>query len=678
MRWSIQTILITGVTSLIVVLVTVIMLSSYWRSEEALTRLARNIMGNISEYTVDKTEGFLNPAMEAADLARKLTNSDILSEGDSRQMSRFFYNQLTVYPHFAGIYIGKPDGSFIYVNRDNSRVPRGFRVKVISQNKGVRDVEMHYYDESFAPLDWIKSPSDVYDPRERPWYRSAIKTDELIWTPAYLFFTSQIPGVTAARAVYGQDGHFVGVVGIDIEIGELSSFISRLKIGRAGKALVIDQQGKVIAFPEVEMLRHQDDQGRADLPLIKELQDPVSRDAYNSLQARHGDGLELAVPVFTRFTSSGTKYHAMFTPFKNPKWPWVIGVFMPEDDFLAELKQNQIYNGVTAALITLLALFLVMLLSTRIKGMFRNLTEQFEAVRNLEMQGDIDTNSRIVEVQRLSESFNHLKQSLRLVEQYVPKEVVRSLLSDQHTPDKETRDLTVLFTDIEGFSAIAEQIPANQIVEDLNEYFEEIACSVHECEGTIDKYIGDSVMAFWGAPKATEDHARQACEAALIIRDRIARLNRAWKGQYKHEFRTRIGICSGDVVIGNIGSSRRTSYTVIGDNVNLASRLERLNKEFATQIILDEATRKEIGDEFVVRRLGAIQVRGRKKQVDVYELVGYSGQVGREVLESIRLYEQVSELLFRDEIDAARAILKDVSHEQCEDLPLKKQIEALL
>jgi len=677
MRWSIQTILIAGVTSLIVVLVTVIMLSSYWRSEEALTRLARNIMGNISEYTVDKTEGFLSPAMEAADLARKLTNSEILREGDSLQMSRFFHNQLTVYPHFAGIYIGRPDGSFIYVNRDASRVPNGFRVKHISIDEQGRDVEMRYFDETFSQIDRVKAPSDIYDPRDRPWYRSAIKTDELIWTPAYLFFTSQKPGVTAARSVYGHEGNFVGVVGIDIEIGELSSFISRLKIGRAGKALVIDQHGKVIAFPEVEKLRHLDAQGQVDLPQVEELQDQVSGDAFRSLVAKHGDGLELAGPVFTRFNSSDTTYHAMFTPFKNPKWPWIIGVYLPEDDFLAELKLNQVYNGITATVITLMALLLVMLLSSRIKGVFRTLTDQFEAVRNLEVQGDIEATSKIVEVRNLSESFNHLKQSLRLVEQYVPKEVVRSLLSDQNTPDKEQRNLSVLFTDIEGFSSIAEQIPAQQIVEDLNEYFEEIARSVHECEGTIDKYIGDSVMAFWGAPRPVDDHARRACDAALLIRDRIARLNRAWKGQYKHEFRTRIGICTGDVVIGNIGSTRRTSYTVIGDNVNLASRLERLNKEFATQIILDEATRRAVGEDFVVRRLGFIQVRGKSKSVAVYELVGLAGQVSESVLEGIHLYERVAGHILRDELAEARDAIKHLDPEVCDDLPLKKLSENL-
>jgi len=679
MRFSIRTILLAGVTSLIVVLVSVIMVSSYMRSEEALVRLARNIMSNITEYTVDKTESFLSPAMEAADLVRKLTSSSILHQQDSKQMAHFFYNQLTVYPHFAGIYIGKPDGSFVYVSRDSSRVPNGFRVKSISVQRGSRDVDLTYCDEAFKKIDSLKDTADAYDPRERPWYRSAIKTDELVWTPAYLFFTSQQPGVTAARAVYSEQGEYIGVVGIDIEIGELSSFIDRLRIGREGKAMIIDQQGKLIAFPDVEKIKKLNEDGNVALATVDEMNDPVSSAAFASLKSEGGRENHLAGPVFTRFESGGVAYHAMFTPFKNPKWPWLFGVYMPEKDFLAELKNNQVVNGVTAAIISLVAIMLVLLLSSRIKDVFRLLTEQFEAVRNLDVQGDIEARSKIIEVKNLSEDFNQLKKSLRLVEQYVPKEVIRSLLSDQNTPDKEVRNLSVLFTDIDGFSAIAEKISAQQIIDDLNEYFEEIARSVHECDGTIDKYIGDSVMAFWGAPSTIDDYARHACEAALLIRDRISRLNRAWKEQYRHEFPTRIGICTGDVVIGNIGSSRRTSYTVIGDNVNLASRLESLNKEFATQIIIDEATRTGLGDGYVLRRLGLISVRGKSNKVAVFELVGRVGQVDEKTLADIILYEEVSGLMDNNDCAAARELIGSrFDRDTCSDLPLRKLCKKLL
>ena len=156
----------------------------------------------------------------------------------------------------------------------------------------------------------------------------------------------------------------------------------------------------------------------------------------------------------------------------------------------------------------------------------------------------------------------------------------------------------------------------------LSEYFDEITKVLTKHGATVDKYIGDAVMAFWGAPVSDEDHALRACEAALACQEKISELNRKWLAEGKSAFFTRIGISTGDTVVGNVGSIDRMNYTVMGDNVNMASRLEGANKLYGTPIIVSWRTYEAASKKFLFRPLGLISVRGKSEEQEIYELVG--------------------------------------------------------
>jgi adenylate cyclase len=176
--------------------------------------------------------------------------------------------------------------------------------------------------------------------------------------------------------------------------------------------------------------------------------------------------------------------------------------------------------------------------------------------------------------------------------QYLNSDVVNELISD---PAKlklggQQQHLTVLFSDIAGFSSFSEKQSPENLILFLNSYLSEMTESVFVNRGTLDKYLGDSVMAFWGAPVALENHAEYACKSALEMQKRLLTLQQNWDLADKKLFFTRIGINTGDVIVGNIGGKQRFDYTVIGDNVNLASRLEGVNKEYGTRIIVSDST----------------------------------------------------------------------------------------
>jgi len=214
----------------------------------------------------------------------------------------------------------------------------------------------------------------------------------------------------------------------------------------------------------------------------------------------------------------------------------------------------------------------------------------------------------------------------RAFQQYVPPRVVERVVAD---PARlrfggERRELTILFSDIRSFTTYSEKHDAGQVVEVLREYLTGMVGAVFQQEGTLDKFIGDAVMAIFGAPVSQPDHALRACRAALGMQAELRRLHAKWRAEGKDVFSMGVGINTGEVIVGNLGSEQRFEYTVIGDPVNLASRLESLNKEYpqASGIILSESTYLLVRDRVVARRLGEVTVKGKQQPVEVYELQG--------------------------------------------------------
>lgn len=183
----------------------------------------------------------------------------------------------------------------------------------------------------------------------------------------------------------------------------------------------------------------------------------------------------------------------------------------------------------------------------------------------------------------------------------------------------ERKEVTILFSDIRGYTTLTENLEASQVVSLLNNYFETMVEAVFNCDGTLDKFIGDALMAVFGAPLPLKEHAWKAVESALDMRRRLREFNRRQK---QHKIRIGIGISSGEVVSGNIGSQKRMDYTVIGDGVNLSARLESVTKEYKCDIILSEFTYELCGDRIWVRELDKIRVKGKNKPVSIYELIG--------------------------------------------------------
>jgi adenylate cyclase len=258
------------------------------------------------------------------------------------------------------------------------------------------------------------------------------------------------------------------------------------------------------------------------------------------------------------------------------------------------------------------------------------------------------------EIAQLADSFNHMVQELRQKEiindtfgKYVDPRVVEGLLKQHQVAEAgERRVMTVFFSDLEGFTSIAERMTPTGVVKLLNQYFTLMAKPIRDQRGVIDKYIGDSIMAFWGPPFTQEaEHARLACYAALEQQRNLAKFREALPealGMRKGlpVIRARMALASGDVTVGSIGSQDARSYTVIGDTVNLASRLESANKQYRTNIIISEETRALAGEAIEVRELDYIRVVGKQDPVRIYELLARAGELAPASAELRERFEQ--------------------------------------
>ena len=211
--------------------------------------------------------------------------------------------------------------------------------------------------------------------------------------------------------------------------------------------------------------------------------------------------------------------------------------------------------------------------------------------------------------------------------QYLSPEVIRRLLVNPQLVEPKKTDITVMFSDIRGFTTISEKLDAQELAGFLNQYLSDMTGLVFEHHGTLDKYIGDAVMAFWGAPFEEPGHAARGCQTALKMMDRVREMQKKWEAEGKPHLDIGIGLNTGVASVGNMGSVLRYGYTALGDTVNLSSRLEGLNKDYGTHILVNETTYAAAKDEgFVFRELDLIRVKGKLQPVTIYELIGRAGQ----------------------------------------------------
>ncbi len=262
-------------------------------------------------------------------------------------------------------------------------------------------------------------------------------------------------------------------------------------------------------------------------------------------------------------------------------------------------------------------------ITTKVSRDLDAVVRETNRIARFELESHPMPESRILEVEHLIRSVEDMKSGLRSFRKYVPADLVRELILSGREArlGGQRAELTVFFSDIVGFTRMSEGLTPEELVAHVGEYLGEMGDVVLRERGTLDKFIGDAVMAFWGAPSENPLHAIDACRAALACQARLAVLRERWVVQHRPAIHARIGLNCGPVVVGNLGSDKRLDYTVIGDTVNVASRLEGLNRFYGTSILIGESVKEAAGEAIVARLVDQVAVKGRDAGVKVYELL---------------------------------------------------------
>lgn len=622
-RYTLRVTISTLVSALILVSAVSIITALYVGTKKVLYQTTFEMMGQISQAVDDKLTQRLVRVERLNTLIAHLVGSGTLAPDDEDRFTDFLVEAVDANPSIALIDCGLPNGNKFQALRmpDGTvskrlvhRTPKGVVSAWEHQNRAYDATEKGY----------VEDLATGYDPRTRPWYLAAVQARKRIWTDIY----SSRAGLNFANAnpVYDAKGNLLCVMSIDMRLEDLSAFLHRVRVARTGKPFILDGAGRVVAMPLAReqgldaLVKKTVKDGWTDYALrdAAELPDPDVRQAVLAFRAdpRTRDQGYLAFR-----TPSGRRLLASFE--REPKYHFTHGVVVDEAEVLGPIRRDlNITLGLTA-LSLLASLAVAYAISRSIARPLATLAGQVDRIRRLDLGDAPPVRTAILEVASIGDSVQNMRRGLRSFKKYIPAEVVDRLLhrGEEAVIGGERRELTLFFSDIKDFTSVSERQDPETLVARLGTYLEEVTRTLLAGAGTVDKFIGDSVMAFWGAPTPLPDHALRACRAALQAQADLARLNRRWEEAGLDPFPTRIGLHTGEAIVGNVGFEGRMNYTAVGDTVNLASRLEGLNKQYGTWILVSEATLRAAGDEVLGRVVDLVAVKGKDRPVAIYELL---------------------------------------------------------
>ncbi|MDP2331121.1 MAG: adenylate/guanylate cyclase domain-containing protein [Reyranella sp.] len=458
----------------------------------------------------------------------------------------------------------------------------------------------------------------AYDPRARLWYRMTQQAGGPVITDPDVFAALGLIGFTVAAPIFN-DGRMLGIAAADITLDGLSEYLAERKISPGSLSYILDHQGRVIANSE-RIKTYTNYNGRVELQHITSLGNDLPAVAFS---ARPRDSEKLF-----SFTKGGEDYVASLTTLPPDFGKrWQLFVVTPLADFTEAFQEHNKRLFLFGLVAIVLQILIIYFLSTVISAPLEKLARKVVRIQDLEGENLPPLDSPIREVAVLSRAIDTLDAAVKSFAAFVPVGLVKQLLeSDQKLElGGHSRFLTIFFSDLEAFSSLSEEVPSQELLLRVSAYLAVVTKAVNEESGTIDKFIGDGVMAFWGAPALLDDHAARACFAALRIRKGMDGLNARWQEDGLKPLNIRIGIHSDAVLVGNIGSKERMSYTVMGDGVNVAARLEGINKEYGTRITISHSVFKEAGERLCVRPIDDVAVKGRRAKIPIYELLGAYG-----------------------------------------------------
>ena len=610
-RFSLAAILVFSFVGLVAAAAGGVLVLSFTSAQQNTASLVQQRTDLTIQNVIGHMRLHLDQAREQTEFIAALVRQGALDVSDRERLKDIMLGSMAAVPQVSAVaFVGRDEKSL--------RVERGAG-EVLNVTFGAED------DDTVAAMEPDLS-------RGSHWGR-------IIWSASLMR-----PVVNLRTPVRRSDGELLGVLISLVSVADLSVMLTEDKYGEGENAFILYGRDLVLAhgsltegFPALSAER--------SLPTLSEVGDPVLAQMWSGRLPEDNRSRYFGNGFGHLAAASGEMHLFLYDELTGyGDVPWLIGRHFRLRDINAEARRV-LSTGILSLVVILATTLVALLLARAIARPVLQLAERADRVRRLEVSGVQPLPSSVIrELDTAAGAFNAMLGGLRWFESYVPKTLVRHLMEQDNASPLRSKEqvVTVLFTDIDGFSALAQTMSAAETAEMLNAHFELVVHHVETDNGTVDKYIGDAVMAFWGAPVAQPDHAERAVRAALAIATAIEDDNLSRRARGAPPLHVRLGLHTGQVIAGNIGAPGRVNYTVVGDTVNIAHRIERLGGELADRndevtVLLSGATAACLSEAIKTESLGGVELRGRAGLVSIYRVERASGSlVGQQSSETRR------------------------------------------
>ena len=606
--------ILTAFTGLLIITVLVIILYGYHRNSKAVLEISEDIIHEVRELVIKEATLFLKPVASMVRLSATLAASFDYSIPDDA-FETYAITVMKEFPQIEIFSMADEKGNFMMLkNMPDSTIA----TKIINRNETPETVTWKYRNISGEVTKTEKTNEVDYDPRVRPWYRGAKKQGETYWTDLYIFYTDKVPGITASHPVITDDGQVVGVFGLDIELGRMSEFLKRLRIGKNGIAFIMNGKGEVIAYPGISHIVTKQENGLRSAQ-VEEL-------GINWISAFYRKYKKSQANRFT-FESDGTRYIGTLVDFPRAfAGGWKLSIIVPEDDFIGPIKKTRQVVIAISIIVLLIAIGFAALLSHNISKPILDVARETERIKDIKLEGELEADSYIREIQTLNAAMKRMKASLRSFTRYAPEEIVREVVAKGREAilGGEKREVTLLFSDLRGFTKFSEKTRAEEVVSILNEHFDVMVRLISSHRGFVIDFLGDSVFAAFGALGADPHHARHGVRCAVEMQLERLRLNEDNRAGGLPILEMGIGLNTGACVVGNMGSTMRIKYGVLGHAVNLGARIESFT--VGGQVMISAETHEIVKDHFVTQGPFEVFGKGIEEAIRIWEVREAKGE----------------------------------------------------
>lgn len=579
----------------------------YIQNKESIVDITTNLMAQKSTKIVRHVQNLLeNVAKVPPHLATLVANQEALSLANKELVS-YLEAAIRAFNDVSALSVVAKDGSSLAIYRIEENIQ--YRSMIFKSLPKSYTYALQWIDrskEENAEVTWIyqddaghiletKTVEASIDSRKSPWFQEVSKTHTPIWTKVWQIQTTDQPAIARVNPLFNDKGELFAVSAGVLGLNSIVQFLSSERITSHEKSMILTEDGNVIAASS--LAEQTKISSPKNLRPVAEV-DPLFNTAFHYYKKNRKE-------TFT-FQQNADEYLATFIRYVSPrKENWLIAIIVPASDYLTNILtiQKQLYS--IFAIILLIAILFVTLFSRKISKPIVSTAKEANRLTELDFEDYPTQKSKIKEIFLMQSALRSMKSALKSFSCYVPKPIVKQLLQQGKdiSLGGTKENLSLFLSDIYNFTTITEMLKPEELTEQLAEYLQTLSDIILEHEGTIDMYLGDAILAFWGAPTPIAESHRKICEAALQCMQAVNRLNTKWAKEKKPIFQTRIGLHEGSVIVGNVGTKESMNYIAMGFPMHQLHALEAANKQFHTNILVSAILKEKVEGYFQFRQV---------------------------------------------------------------------------